>query len=221
MLLPGSRRRSLHGTDRNGPQRTATHTLRSVCGPNPHEQPRTRANSTPRGSAFSGVFVPVRFPSRITNQSGQRLRLAFLSHFSEFCDPFAVLQATSVPASLDLRPGVPSHTSRSTRRSGVKRRASIAAAGSPGVRLGPRRCAQPSAHRRPVRRNAAASHSPSGRGRSRRTRCARCYRAADGCAPSAPAVPGRPRARSGRFAGDGAAFVGAVFFGLVALTARV
>jgi hypothetical protein len=32
--------------------------LRSVCVPNPHEQPRTRANSLPRVSAFSG-FSPV------------------------------------------------------------------------------------------------------------------------------------------------------------------
>jgi hypothetical protein len=51
---------------------TATPVLRSLCGPNPHEQPRTRANSVPRGSAFSGVFARVRLCSRNSKESGRQ-----------------------------------------------------------------------------------------------------------------------------------------------------
>ncbi len=52
---------------------TATAILRSVCGLHPHEQPRTGANSVPRGSAFSGVFARVRLPSRIGKESGRQV----------------------------------------------------------------------------------------------------------------------------------------------------
>ena len=59
-------------------KRDRTPILRSVCGPNPHEQQRTRANSAPRDSAFSRVFAPVRGCSRITNQSGRTVQIGFL-----------------------------------------------------------------------------------------------------------------------------------------------
>jgi hypothetical protein len=51
---------------------TATAILRSVCGPNPHEQPRTRANSVPPAQQFSGVFARARCCSRFSNQSGRQ-----------------------------------------------------------------------------------------------------------------------------------------------------
>lgn len=53
---------------KNGPQKAI---LRSVCGPNPHEQPRTRANSLPRGSAFSRIFARVRLCSWFGRKSGR------------------------------------------------------------------------------------------------------------------------------------------------------
>lgn len=77
---------------------------RSVCGPNPHEQPRTGANSVPRGSAFSGGFSPVfAFLRGSLRNRGEGFRLALLSHFSAFCGPFAVqipIASQPVPAAL-------------------------------------------------------------------------------------------------------------------------
>ena len=48
-------------------KRTATAILRSVCGPNPHEQPRTRTNRLPRAPAFSRLFAPARGSSGFLN----------------------------------------------------------------------------------------------------------------------------------------------------------
>jgi dinuclear metal center YbgI/SA1388 family protein len=45
--------------------------LRSICGPQTNEQPRTRANTVPRTPAFSGLFAHVRPYSRFSNQSGR------------------------------------------------------------------------------------------------------------------------------------------------------
>jgi transcriptional regulator with XRE-family HTH domain len=46
--------------------------LRSVCGLQTNEQPRTRANTLPRCPAFSGIFARVRCCSWFSNQSGRR-----------------------------------------------------------------------------------------------------------------------------------------------------
>jgi hypothetical protein len=53
-------------------KRTAAPILQSVCGPNPHEQARTGANSVLRGSAFSRVFARVRLCSRNAKESGRQ-----------------------------------------------------------------------------------------------------------------------------------------------------
>ncbi len=80
-------------------KRTATAILRSVCGPNPHEQPRTRANSVPRGSAFSGVVARVRLPSRIGKESGRQVRVGFPKPFwrplRSFCGPSSECMSSS------------------------------------------------------------------------------------------------------------------------------
>jgi hypothetical protein len=71
--------------------------LRSVCGLQTHEQPRTRANTAPRGPA-------VRRPSRFSNQSGRTVQIGLVMRFRGSCGPCAVPNQGSsrhrAPASL-------------------------------------------------------------------------------------------------------------------------
>jgi hypothetical protein len=65
--------------------------LRSLCGPNPHEQPRIQANNgsvSPYFRGYSPVFAAVRGSLR---QSGRKVQIGFPMRFPPFCGLFAVL----------------------------------------------------------------------------------------------------------------------------------
>lgn len=71
--------------------RRASRPLRSICGLQTNEQPRTQANTLPRDSAFSGIFARFRWPSRFSSQSGRTVQIGFVMRFSGVCGRFAAL----------------------------------------------------------------------------------------------------------------------------------
>jgi hypothetical protein len=68
--------------------------LRSSCGPDPREHPRTGANSAHEAEHLAGI----RGSPVLKEYRGDRLRLAFQSRSCPFCGPFAVLQTILIQA---------------------------------------------------------------------------------------------------------------------------
>jgi hypothetical protein len=80
-----------------GPSAVPFAPLRSVCGLQTNEQPRTGANTLARPSV-SGIFARVRCYSWFSNQSGRTVRVGFPMGFRGACGPTCAPHNAPPPA---------------------------------------------------------------------------------------------------------------------------